>query len=350
MRARGSRRAALVATASLLFGFASTAPSAQTVESFYRSHEIKLIVGFTTGGAAEIYARTIARHLPNHIPGQPRIILQLMPGAGSLTAANWLYNVAPRDGSVIGSIHSSVTLEPLYGFERARFDVKKFVWLGSMTTDFGVTLTWGSSQSRTIADARRRETIVGGLGPGAASDFVTVLLNDLVGTRFKLVSGYRGVNDIALAMERGELEGIGSWAWTALTSFKPDWIAEKKVNILVQQSLEPHPDLTARGIPFILDFIEKEGDRRVAELGLAFMGIGRPIVAPPGIPEDRAKALQAAFAQMLKDPAFLRDAADRKLEVVRPKTAAELGDLLGVVYASPKPIIERVLALQKKER
>ena len=259
---------------------AATAALAQPADDFYNGREIKLVVGFTTGGGADIYARTIARHMVRHIPGKPTITLQFMPGAGSLTAANWLYNVAPRDGSVIGSIHSSVTLEPLYGFERAKLDVMKFTWLGSASTDYGVTLTWGTSPVKTLADARQREVLVGGLGPGSASDFTAILLNQFAGTKFKVVSGYRGVNDILLAMERGEVDGIGSWAWTALNSFKPDWVPGKKVNILLQQSSEPHPDITARGVPFILDLVERTEDRRVVELGLAFMG-DRPALCRP---------------------------------------------------------------------
>ncbi len=323
---------------------------AQSADTSYQGREIKLVVGFTTGGGADIYARTIAKHMSGHIPGRPAIVLQFMPGAGSLTAANWLFNVAPRDGSVIGSIHSSVTLEPLYGFERARLDVMRFTWLGSASTDYGVTLTWHASPVKTLADARKREVLVGGLGPGSASDFVAVLLNEFAGTRFKVVSGYRGVNDILLAMERGEVDGIGSWAWTALTSFKPDWVAGAKVNYLLQQSTEPHPDLTARGLPFILDLVEKEEDRKVVELGLAFMGIGRPYVAPPELPPERARMLREAFAATMRDPAFLAEAAERKIEISKPKTGEELDTLFRRVYATPKPIVERVLALQKKDR
>lgn len=323
---------------------------AQPAEDFYQGREIKLVVGFTTGGAADIYARTIAKHMPNHIPGKPTIILQFMPGAGSLTAANWLYNVAPRDGSVIGSIHSSVTLEPLYGFERAKLDVMKFTWLGSASTDYGVTFTWGASPIKTLADARRREVLVGGLGPGSASDFTAILLNEFAGTRFKVVSGYRGINEILLAMERGEVEGIGSWAWTALKSFKPDWVAGNKINYLLQQSSEPHPELTQRGIPFMLDLIEKEDERRVAELGLAFMGIGRPYVAPPDLPQQRAAILRRAFAATMIDPAYVAEATERKIEVTKPRTGEEMDALFRRLYATPKPIVERVLALQKKDR
>lgn len=324
--------------------------NAQPASDFYAGREIKLVVGFTTGGGADIYARTIAKHMAGHIPGKPIITLQFMPGAGSLTAANWLYNVAPRDGTVIGSIHSSVTLEPLYGFERAKLDVMKFTWLGSASTDYGVTLTWAASPVKTLADAKRRETLVGGLGPGSASDFTAVLLNEFAGTRFKVVSGYRGVNDILLAMERGEVDGIGSWAWTALMSFKPDWVPQKKVNILLQQSSEPHPDITARGVPFLLDLIERAEDKRVAELGLAFMGVGRPYVAPPELPLQRAEILRKAFAATLIDPAFLAEAEQRKIEMTKPKSGQELDDLFRRIYATPKPIVQRVLALQKKDR
>ncbi len=323
---------------------------AQPADDFYQGREIKLVIGFTTGGGAEIYARTIARHLPNHIRGKPVVTLQFMPGAGSLTAANWIYSVAPKDGSVIASIHSSVTLEPLYGFDRARFDVRQFTWLGSVSTDYGVTLTWGTSPVKTLEQARQRETLVGGLSAGSASDFAAVLLNEFAGTRFKVISGYRGVNDIFLAMERGELDGIGSWAWSSLLSFKPEWLKEGKVNILVQQAIEPHPAIAARGVPFIMDLVKSEDDRRAIELGLAFMAIGRPYVAPPGIPPARAEILRRAFAGMLADPAFLKEAEERKIEITNPKSGAELDQLFERVYATPRPIVERILKLQKMER
>ncbi len=323
---------------------------AQTADEFYKGREIKLVVGFTTGGGADIYARTIARRMPNHIPGKPTIVLQFMPGAGSMTATNWLYSAAPKDGSVIASIHSSVTVEPLYGIERARFDVKKFNWLGSTSTDYGVMLTWETSKVKTLKDAMQREVLVGGLSAGSASDFVAVLLNEFLGTRLKIVTGYRGVNDILLAMERGEVDGIGSWAWTSLISARPDWVTGGRVNILLQQAIEPHPDIAARGVPFIFDHVAKEDDRRALELGLAFMAIGRPYVAPPDIPVQRAAILRAAFAATMRDPAFLDEARERKIEITNPKTGEQLDQLLQRVYSTPAPIVARVLQLQKKDR
>ena len=333
--------------ACLFIGHLATAPaSAQSPAPFYAGKEIRLVVGFAPGGGADTYARLISQHLGRHIEGRPEVVVQHMLGANSLTAANWIYAVAPKDGTVIGSIHSTVAIEPIYGSERARFDVAKFTWLGSASTDYGVMLTWGPSATKSWRDAQLRETPMGGMGPGAAADVATAMANRFLGTQFKVVSGYRGTNDIVLAMERGEVEGIGSWTWSALAATRPNWIAEKKVNVLMQVSIEPHPELTKQGVPAILDLVASDRDRLAIELGLVFLSVGRPFVAPPEMPPERVATLRAAFAAMLKDAAFLDEAKNRKIEVANPKTGEELDRMFRRLLDTPRPIVDQVVQLQ----
>lgn len=336
------------AVACAVFTLPNAPAAAQISEPFYKGKEIRLVVGFPPGGGVDTYARLIAHHLAHHIPGRPAIVLQHMPGANSLTAANWLYTAAPRDGTVFAAIHSTVALEPVYGSERARFDVAKFTWLGSASTDYGVMLTWGTSPTKSWRDAQLRETPMGGMGPGAAADVAATLANRFLATRFKVVSGYRGTNDIVLAMERGEVEGIGSWTWSALTATKPEWIADKKVNVLMQVSVEPHPELTKLGVPAILDLVAGDRDRLAIELGLVFLSIGRPFVAPPDMPAERMQVLRDAFAAMLKDGDFLAEAAKRKIEITNPKTGEELDRLFRRLLDTPRTVVDQVVQLQKR--
>ena len=328
----------------------STTSWAQTVEPFYRGEEIRLVVGFAPGGGADAYARLIAQHLGRHVAGAPTVVVQHMNGANSLTAANWVYTAAPRDGTVIGSIHSTVAVEPVYGSERARFDVSRLTWLGSASTDYGVMLTTSDSPTKSWRDAQLRETPMGGMGRGAAADVATALANRFLGTRFKTVTGYRGTNDIVLAMERGEVEGIGSWTLSALAATRPDWLADGKVNMLMQISVEPHPDLSRRGVPAILDLVGGDRDRMAIELGLVFLSVGRPYIAPPGLPAERAEALRTAFEAMLKDARFLADATARKIEITNPKTGAELDGLFRRLLQTPRPVVEQIVQLQNDGR
>lgn len=322
------------------------AAGAQSPEPFYSGKELRLVVGFPPGGGVDAYARLVANHMGRHLPGKPTIVVQHMPGANSLTAANWLYNTAPRDGTVLAAIHATVATEPLYGSERAKFDVAKMAWLGSASTDFGVMMTWGASPTKTWRDAQLRETPMGGMGGVAAADLVANLANRFLGTRFKVVTGYRGTNEIVLAMERGEVDGIGNWTWSALQATRPDWIAEKKVNLLMQVSIEPHPELTKLGIPSMLDLVAADGDRLAIELGLVFMSVGRPFVAPPGLPSERLEAMRTAFAAMLGDRAFLADAKSRKIEIANPKTGKELDALFQRLMTTPRGLVDQVARLR----
>lgn len=317
---------------------------------FYDGKTITLVIGFPTGGGFDAFGRTVARHLNQHIPGKPGIVVQNMPGASSLNAANWLFNKAPSDGTVIGLIHGTATLEPLFKNDKALFDVRRFNWIGSPSTEYGIAFTWHTSQTRSIADARKRETPMAGISTGAPADFMTAMQNNLLGTRLKLVTGYPGTGAAALAIERGEVEGIGGWYWSSLNTEKADWLRDRKVNLLLQLSLEPHTELTKRGVPFIFDLIKDAEARQVVEVGLAFLAIGRPFVAPPGVPASRIGELRSAFDRTVADPEFVKDASARRLPVERPRSGKEVEQLLADAYAAPRSIVDKVVELHKRTR
>ena len=330
--------------------FAILIPRVGHAADYYADKTLTLVVGFPTGGGFDAFGRTVARHLGQHIPGKPNIIVQNMPGVSSLNAANWLFNKAPQDGTVIGLIHGTATLEPLFQNDKALFDVRRFNWIGSPSTEYGIAFTWHTSKTHTIEDARSRETPMAGISAGAPANFMTVLQNNLLGTQLKLVTGYPGTGAAALAIERGEVEGIGGWYWSSLITEKPDWVRDGKVNIFLQVSLEAHPYLSKRGVPFILDLVQDPLGRRMVEVGLAFLSIGRPFVAPPGVPAERVAVLRAAFDLTVADPAFLRDAEVRRLPVESPKSGQELEKLLDKVYATPQAVVDKVIVLHKHTR
>ena len=317
---------------------------------FYAGKTVTLVVGFPAGGGFDAFGRTVGRHLANHIPGQPSIIIQNMPGVSSLNAANWLFNKAPRDGTVIGLIHGTTTLEPLFKNDKALFDVRRFNWIGTPSTEYGVAFTWHTSATRTLQDARQRVTPMAGISAGAPADFMTILQNDLLGTRMKLVTGYPGTGAAALAIERGEVEGIGGWYWSSLITEKADWVRDSRINILMQVSLEPQAELSRRRVPFLLDLVLDAQSRQVAEVGLAFLSVGRPFVAPPGVPADRVALLRTAFDRTVVDPAFLRDAEARRLPVEGAKTGIQIEMLLDKTYATPQSVVDKVIALHQRTR
>lgn len=321
-------------------------PSSASAAEFYNNKQLSLTIGFPPGGGFDAFGRTVARHMSKHIPSKPSIIVRNMPGAGSLVAANWLYAKAPKDGTVMGLIHGTATLEPLYRNKRAAFDVRKFNWIGSPSTEYGVAFTWGNSLTRTLADARRRETTVAGVSAGSAPDFLALLQNRVLGTKLKLVTGYSGTSEAALAIERGEVEGYAGWYWSSLIATKPAWLSEGKINLYLQLGLEPHPDMTKRGVPFILDEVETAEQKLIVETGLAFLSVGRPFLLPPGAPEAAVTLLRAAFTKTMSDPNFLHEARIQKLPIESPKSGATLSALLTKVYQAPPDVVDKLIALR----
>jgi len=326
----------------LLLAAALALPAhADAVEDFYKDRMVTLIAGYSPGGGFDLYARVVANHLGRHIPGQPRIIVQNMPGAGSMRAANHLYNVAPKDGSVI-SLTRSPVIEPLVGATGAAFDATKFTWLGSGASDLTVCGLLGNPKVNTMADARQTQFTLGGLGPGSDEDMYAKILRKLLGLKIHLVSGYPGGAELILAVERGELDGRCGWAYSSIKISKPDWITEKRIKILNVLALERSPELP--NVPAIMEFATSERQKQIFKFVLNAQTLGRPFAAPPGIPADRAAALRKAFDAAMADPALLAEMKAKKLDV-EPIRWQSIESLLKDLYATPKEVVDETRAI-----
>ena len=322
----------------VLFGAALPQPvQAESVADFYKGKTITLYIGYSAGGGYDTYARTIGRVIGRHIPGNPKVVAKNKPGAGSLRLTNELYNSLPKDGTVIATFGRGMVMEPLFGNEKARFDPSKFTWLGSANNEVSVCIAWHESPIQTLNDFLTMPMIVGVTGPSADTDVFPKVLNNIIGTKLRLVTGYPGGNDINLAIERGEVQGRCGYSWSSLKSRFPKWLTGKKVQILLQMSTAKHPDLP--DVPFVMDLAKTDRDRKVLELIFARQAWGRPFVAPPGVPADRAKALQAAFMATMKDADFLADAKKQKLEI-EPISGEKINQLIAALYASHKDLVE----------
>ena len=303
----------------------------------------QMVIGFGPGGGYDLWGRTVARHIEKHVPGKPNYVPQNMPGAGSFNAANYIYNVAPKDGSVIGIIARDAALGPLTGATGARFDPQKLSWIGTPTTETNVCIANATAEVKTAQDLFQKQLIVGDTGVGTGTHSYPKALNALIGMKFKIIGGFPSSSDVFLAMERGEVDGICE-SMDSVTGKRPTWIAEKKINILFQGGAEPNPDL--KGVPFMLDFAKTEEQKQAISFLYAGQGIGRPFVAPPNLPPDKLKMLRDAFNATMKDPEFLADAKKQKLDV-EPEDGEHLEALIKKIYATPKPIVEKVGELIK---
>jgi tripartite-type tricarboxylate transporter receptor subunit TctC len=334
--------AAFAFSVAALAAFIGSAQAADD-DAFFKGKQVNVIIGFTTGGGYDLYARFVAKHMGSHLSGAT-LIPQNMPGAGSLKAANYIYNVAPKDGLTWGIVEQGVIFEPLFGNEGAQFDAVKFGWIGGVNDEVSTCQAWHGSPVKTFDDAFKKEMTVGGTGPGGDPYVFPKVLNAVLGTKFKLVSGYPGTNEIWAAMEKGELDGICGWYWSSITSRKNDWLVNKQIIPLVQVGIHKHPNYP--DIPLVLDYAKSEADRQVLELTFANMAMGRPFMAPPGLPPARLATLRRAFADTMKDPAFLADTQKAMLEV-NPTTGEQVEALLQRLHAYPKDVVDRAAAARK---
>jgi tripartite-type tricarboxylate transporter receptor subunit TctC len=336
----GSRRARLVALGlAAAFGLSSPA-SAQTPEQFYRGKMIDLEVGYPTGGSNDAYARLIANHLGKHIPGTPNIVPRNVPGAGSFLAVNRVFATLPRDGTVIGLGAPTLALDEKLGSQGVRFKTAELNWLGRVDSLINIVMMWKTSRVKTIADAQRIESTLSGTGAGSTVSIYPTVLNNVIGTKFKLVMGYRGSNEAMLAMERGEVEGH-STAWSAVKVAKPDWLRDKTVNIIVQFALKRHPELP--DIPTAVELARNEDERQLLAAIMNASEVGTAFFTSPGIPGDRLTALRRAFDQTMTDPEFLAEAERVRLGV-SPMTGEEVQKLVAQVSSLAPALLERVRA------
>jgi tripartite-type tricarboxylate transporter receptor subunit TctC len=334
-------------TAVLLLAVASPGQAQTSVESFYKDKRVRMLVGYGAGTGNDLYLRLLARHIGKHIPGKPTMAPENMPGAGGIVMFNYLYNVAPRDGTLIAHPSRSLVTEPLYGNAQARYDAQKFGWLGSMNRDVALCTTWGKSGIRTIEDAKRREVAVGSTGASAESNYFAKLLNAVLGTKFKTVLGYADSAAVGIAMERGELDGYCGFTWAAIKSARPNWLENKQVNVLVQLSLNKHPELP--DVPLIADLATDEASRQIFTLAFGAQKMGRPVSTTPGVPAERLDALRRAFDATMRDPDFREDAKRNGLEVEGPITGEEVDATLAEIYATPKAIVQKYEAIRNEK-
>jgi len=338
---RDNSRRILTLLLALTPAFASPA-HAQSVENFYRGRTVTIVVGYSVGGGYDAHARVLARHLGKHIPGNPSVVVQNMPGGGSLRAANYLYNAAPKDGATLGVFARGMAMEPLIGASGTNFDARKFAWIGSGTNEVSVCATWHASKVKTWSDALAIPFTVAGEGSGSDPDIFSIMLRNVLGAKMRLVSGYPGGADMTLAIERGEVDGRCGWTWSSVKLQRPDWVANHKLNVLIQLATQPSPELP--GVPFIFDLATTDRQRRIVDLVLSRQEMGRPLVAPPDTPQDRRQALRRAFDATMADPDFVSEATARSLEV-NPVTGADLDKLLDRLYATPSAIVAETRAI-----
>jgi tripartite-type tricarboxylate transporter receptor subunit TctC len=323
-----------LAAASLL-ALLSCAPA--PAAEFYAGKQITFIAGSGVGGGYDLLARLTARHIGRLIPGHPTVIVQNQPAAGSLVAANQIYNTAPKDGTAIALIQRGMLLAKLTNPGAVRFELDKLNWLGNLASETGLVLAWHTAPHRTAKDLFEQELIVGGQ-TGVDPEITPRLYNALIGTRFKIVTGYNGTAEIALAIERGEVQGIGDWSWASFKKQRPDWIRDKKVILLLQGALQRDPELP--DLPSALDFVKSDADRKVMELFFTQKTIARPVIAPPGIPAERRAELRAAFAALATDREFMADAERSGLDVA-PVSGEAVDKVITLIAGTPADIADR---------
>jgi len=297
----------------------------------------EMIIGFGAGGGYDLWARTVARHLGSHLPGKPDFVPKNMPGAGSVKAANYLYNVAPKDGTVIAAIARDAALIPISDPKGTKFDARKLSWIGSPTKETNVCIANSSSGVKTFDDLLKKELIVGDTGVGTGTHTYPVVLNAMLGTKFKIIGGYRNSVEVFLAMERKEVNGICE-SWDSVNNKRPTWVKSGTVAVLFQAGAEPDPSIKA---PFIMDRAKTPEQKQALNFIYAGQGIGRPFVGPPSMSSDTLATLRKAFDATMKDPAFLDDAKRQKLDV-EPVTGAHLLTIINGLYDTPKAVTEKI--------
>jgi tripartite-type tricarboxylate transporter receptor subunit TctC len=316
-------------------------------EDYYAGRTIEFIVGGDSGGGYDIYARAVARHLARHIPGNPTIVVKNMPGAGSMRAGIYISTVAPKDGGSMGAMMPGAIIGPLLEDKPiTQFNPTKVIYVGTADSGVRICATFQKSKIATFAAAQKSKTILGASSAGGATRDYAYLHNHTAGTKFDVVTGYKGTVDIALAMERGEVDGLCGWDWSSVKSQKADWLRDKKLNLLVQVGLDPQPELTKLGVPTIWTFIKDERNRRVAELVVSQQVFQRSYVLPPGTPPEQVKILRAAFDATMDDPQFLADAAKMKISIT-PLSGQKVQDLVAKLYQTPRDLVERARAAIK---
>jgi tripartite-type tricarboxylate transporter receptor subunit TctC len=343
-----SKSMKLAYSAALLLLPVLSSAKAADIESFYRSHPISLVIGYSAGSAYDVAGRLLGRHIAEHIPGKPSLVPTNMPGAGSLKAANFLYGVAPRDGSTIGTFSRGLAVEPLIGVSDAQFDATRFTWLGSMADEVSVCAFWHTSPIATWNDMLTKKFIAGANSYSSDTGIFMLTIAGVFGTNVKMITGYPGGNELAIAMERGEIDGRCGWSWSAVQSSKPDWLSSDKIKIPVQLALQKNPSL--KDVPLITELTTDERKLQILRLVFSRQQMAWPFVAPPDIPIERKQALQAAFDATMKDQKFQIEAKKMLAVDVNPMSGTEVDALLRSIYNTPREIINETKAMLSEQK
>lgn len=339
----------LSAAIALVFGAtaaaAAAAPATASVESFYKGKTVKILIGSRAGGSYDAHGRLLARNLGRHIPGKPLIIAQNMPGAAGTRVANYLYKVAPRDGSVLALTLSTIAYSQAIGKRNVRYDAAKFNWLGTPDSPIAIMTVWHTTGVKTLDDAKKKQVIMGVSTAGTTMEIYPTLTNNLLGTKFKMVTGYRGGKGVNLAMERGEVGGRGSNSWASWKAFHPQWVKDKKINVLLQIGLKKEPELP--NVPLFTDILTDEKARNSVLLLSRSVAVGRPLMTAPGVPADRVAALRRAFDETMLDPRYVADVKRAKM-VLNPTDGKTLQKLVTSIVNTPPEVIAFTKATLKK--
>ena len=311
---------------------------AQSAVDFYPGKQIILMVGSSPGGGYDAIARVVARHLGQHVPGNPSIIVQNTPGGGSITMSNRIYRTEPQDGTVLGLVQRGVLLAQLLKQSNVQFDVTKFNWIGSVSPDTSLVVAWNTAPVKTVQDLLVKELIVGGTGATSDLELSARLLNATIGAKFKIVSGYPGQADVLLAMERGEIQGSADWSWSEIKTRHLDYVKDGKINLILQNALRKTPDLP--NVPLAMDFIKDKTDRKAAELYFGLKQIARPILAGPGVPADRLETLRKAFMALKDDAEYEADA--KRIGLDDPTPAGEIDSFVKAAAAASPEVVRRL--------
>ena len=324
----------------------SAALAQDAVAQFYKGRQITVIVGSSAGGGYDIYARLLARHLPKHMPGNPSVLVSNMPGAGSNTAAAHLFNVAAKDGTVIGALQNSAVMDALFdallgGARQLRHDATKFIHIGSATTDHYVCIARADAPVKSFKDALAQELLIGASQPGTSTRDYPAMLNNMTGAKIRQVGGYPGTREITLAIEKNEVQGLCGFSWSSLKAQRPDWIKSGFIRVIVQEHDKGNPEVNRMGVPLAVDFATSGENRRIMELVYSSETFGRPYMLAPGVPPDRVAALRKAFLETMADPDLLADAQRIGL-AIDPISGEDLQALAADIFATPADFVEKV--------
>jgi tripartite-type tricarboxylate transporter receptor subunit TctC len=324
----------------LVTGLISLAWSAkaETVADFYKGKTITVIVGYPPASGYTLYGQMLAKYLTDHMPGRPNVIVQSMPGAGSIKAANYVYTVAPKDGTTLGVFSVGALIDELFGMSQTSFDSTKYNWIGNMDESVGVCVVKSAAGVKTFKGLMQKEILFGGTGPSGGATQAAIALTRLHGAKIKLIKGYPGAQDVVLAMDRGEVQGVCGITIAVLKSRLAQQIKAGTLVPIIHDAMKPHPDLP--GVPRVYDFARTDDDRKVLDLLFGWRVLGRPIAAPPGIPADRLAALRKAFMDTMNDTRFIADAAKAQLDIA-PAPGEEVSALIARLFSSPAEIVKR---------